>query len=487
MNYRLLLPMKLKNSAGPLLAGLLLLNVVHGFAVDPPAPFGPVPNARQIEWYHREVMAFFHFGINTFEDNVNEGDGKASPAIFNPTALDCGQWMKVLKDAGIPCGILVAKHADGFCNWPSAYTDYSVKHSPWKNGQGDVVREFTDAAKAAGIKAGIYLGPHDRREPSYGTPAYRNYYANQLTELLRNYGPIWEIWWDGAGADFLTTEFYTGWAGLVRAYQPQCVIFGTKNSFPFADCRWMGNESGISGDPCWSTIDPASIRDESAHIEQLNQGEVDGTAYIPAETDVSIRPSWFYHAEEDHRVKTVAELVKIYCESVGRNSVLLLNFGPDRRGLIHDTDAKNAAGLRRWIDGTFKNNLARKAKVTSLHPRGKGFEPAQLVDGREETYYASADSQNTDTITLNLGAAKTFDCLMLQEVIQLGHRTTGWSVDYSSDGRNWTPIPEATDKQSIGYKWIIRFAPVTASYVRLRLTAGRASVALHTFGIYKQP
>lgn len=479
--------MKLKNSVGPLLAVLLLLNVARGFAVEPPAPLGPVPNARQIEWYQREVMAFFHFGINTFEDNVNEGNGKASPAIFNPTALDCHQWMRVLKDAGIPCGILVTKHADGFCNWPSAYTDYSVKHSPWKNGKGDVVREFTAAAKAAGIKAGIYLGPHDRREPSYGTPAYRNYYASQLTELLRNYGSIWEIWWDGAGADFLTTDFYTGWAGLVRAYQPQCVIFGTKNSFPFADCRWMGNESGISGDPCWSTIDPASIRDESTHIEQLNQGEVDGAAYIPAETDVSIRPSWFYHAEEDNRVKSVEELVKIYCQSVGRNSVLLLNFGPDRRGLIHDTDAKNAAGLRRWIDGTFKNNLARKAKVTSLHSRGKGFEPARLVDEHEETYYASADGHNTDTITFYLGTAKTFDCLMLQEVIQLGHRTTGWSVDYSTDGKVWMPIPEATDKKSIGYKWIIRFAPVTAAHVRLRITAGRASVALHTFGIYKQP
>jgi alpha-L-fucosidase len=464
-----------------------MLEVPNIFAVEPPAPFGPVPNARQIEWYHREVMAFFHFGINTFEDNVNEGNGKASPTIFNPTALDCGQWMKVLKAAGIPCGILVAKHADGFCNWPSAYTDYSVKYSPWKNGKGDVVREFTDAAKAAGIKAGIYLGPHDRREPTYGTPGYRIHYANQLTELLRNYGPIWEIWWDGAGADFLTTDFYTGWAGLVRAYQPQCIIFGTKNSFPFADCRWMGNESGVSGDPGWATINPASIRDESAHIEQLNQGELDGTAYIPAETDVSIRPSWFYHAEEDDRVKSVAELVKIYCQSVGRNSVLLLNFGPDRRGLIHETDAQNAAGLRKWIDNTFKTNLARKAKVTSLYPRGAGFEPARLVDGREETYYASAEGHNTDTITFDLGGAKTFDCLMLQEVIQLGHRTTGWSVDYSSDGQNWTPIPEATDKQSIGYKWIIRFEPVTALQVRLRITAGRASVALHTFGIYKQP
>ena len=455
--------------------------------VSPPLPYGPVPGARQVEWYHREVMAFFHFGINTFGDEVNEGDGKASPALFNPTDLDCNQWMKALKAAGISCGILVAKHADGFCNWPSAYTDYSVKNSPWKNGKGDVVKEFTDACKASGIKAGIYLGPHDRREPTYGTPAYGDHYANQLTELMTNYGPIRETWWDGAGADFLTTDLYTRWAKIVHTLQPDCVIFGTKNSYPFADCRWVGNESGYAGDPCWSTIDPTSIRDESQHIDALNHGQIDGAAYVPAEVDVSIRPSWFYHASEDGRVKSVDELVNIYCNSVGRNSALLLNFPIDRRGLLPDTDAAHAAGLRKWIDDTFKNNLASGAVIRSLHPRGAGYRPSNLVDRLESTYYASADGFNTDTITFDLGSAKTFDCLMLQEVIELGHRTTGWSVDYSTDGKSWTKIPEASGKQSIGYKWIVRFAPVTASHVRLRITAGRASVAIHTFGIYKQP
>lgn len=380
-------------------------------AVEPPAPYGPVPTAKQMEWYHREIIAFFHFGINTFGTNVNEGDGKASPSLFNPTALDCNQWMRVLKAAGIPCCILVAKHADGFCNWPSAYTDYSVKNSPWKNGKGDVVKEFTDACKAAKIKAGIYIGPHDRHEVSYGTPAYRNYYANQLSELMRNYGPIWETWWDGAGADFLTTDYYTSWAGVIHAYQPNCIIFGTKNSFPFADCRWVGNESGFAGDPCWSTIDPASIRDESDHINELNHGEVEGTAYVPAEVDVSIRPSWFYHAEEDDHVKSVEELVNIYCDSVGHNAVLLLNFAPDRRGLIPDTDAARAAGLRNWIKKTFKTNLATGATITTLHPRGDEYSPSNMVDGLERTYYATQDGFNTDTITFDLGKKKTFDCL----------------------------------------------------------------------------
>lgn len=465
----------LAGAAVPLTAG----------AQTAPAPVGPVPNARQVEWYHREMIAFFHFGMNTFT-NDNEGDGKASPRQFNPTALDCRQWTKVLKSAGIPCAILVAKHADGFCNWPSAYTDYSVRSSPWKNGKGDVVKEFTDACKAAGIKAGIYLGPHDRHDSRYGTPEYANYYANQLSELLRNYGPIWEIWWDGAGADKLTTGFYTRWADTVRRLQPDCVVFGTKNSYRFADCRWMGNESGISGDPCWSTINPSSIKNEPDHIKELNQGEINGTAYIPAEVDVSIRPSWFYHTEEDARVKSVATLWDIYFNSVGRNSVLLLNYPPNKEGLISSIDAGRTDSLRRLIDGTFKTNLASGATIKTLHPRGGKYKPANMVDQQEGTYYAATDAFKTDTITFDLGAARTFDVLMLQEVIELGHRTTGWSVDYSSDGSTWAPIPEARDKQSIGYKWLIKCKPVTASHVRLRITAGKACPAIHTFGIYKQ-
>lgn len=468
----------------------LIAVVVACFAANTfaqaPAPIGPVPNARQIEWYHREMIAFFHFGINTFEDNVNEGDGKASPKIFNPAELDCNQWMRVLKSAGIPSGILVAKHADGFCNWQTAYTDYSAKNSPWKNGNGDVVKEFTDACKTAGIKAGIYLGPHDRHEKTYGTSAYSDYYANQLSELLRNYGKIWEVWWDGAGADFLTKDFYTRWADTVRSLQPDCVIFGTKNSNTFADCRWVGNESGIAGDPCWSTINLSSIRDEAEHIDELNHGEINGTSYVPAETDVSIRPSWFYHSSEDSQVKSVETLWDIYCNSVGRNSVLLLNFAPDRRGLITSVDSTNAAGLKLLIENTFKNNLADDAVVTALHPRGSEFGPSNLIDDFGSTYYASADEFTTDTLIFKLPSAKTFDCLMLQEVIELGHRTTGWSVDYSSDGINWMQIPEATDKQSIGYKWIVRFEPVTASQIRLRITSGKACAAIHTFGIYRQ-
>ncbi|HWB27534.1 MAG TPA: alpha-L-fucosidase [Chitinophagaceae bacterium] len=454
-------------------------------AQGPPAPFGPVPNARQIEWYHREITAFFHFGMNTFT-NDNEGDGTASPRLFNPTTLDCNQWMEVLKSAGIPAAILVAKHADGFCNWPSAHTNYSVKNSPWKNGKGDVVQAFTDACKTAQIKAGIYLGPHDRHDSRYGTDDYSDYYADQLSELLRNYGPVWEIWWDGAGADKLPTSFYTRWADTVRKLQPHCVIFGTKNSYPFADCRWVGNESGEAGDPCWSTINPLSIRDEQQHINELNHGEIDGTAYIPAEVDASVRPSWFYHPEEDNEVKPVAKLWEIYLQSVGRNSELLLNFSPNKKGLIAALDIQRVDSLRYMISTTFKNNLAAKAKIKALHPRGDAFKPSNLTDTLESTYYATPDAFTTDTLTFTLDRSKTFNIIMLQEVIELGQRTTGWSVDYSTNGKKWMPIPEASNKQSIGYKWIIKCKPVTAKYVRLRITNGKACPAIHTFGLYEE-
>jgi len=468
---------------------LLLLFVSLNILAQPPKPIGPTPNERQIDWYNQEIIAFFHFGLNTYEEFVNEGDGRTTTSLFNPTALDCKQWARTLKAARIPNGILTAKHADGFCLWPSAYTDYCVKNSPWKNGKGDVVKEFADAFNSLGVRASVYLGPHDRHEhlsPLYNTTDYRDYYAHQLTELLSKYGPMWETWWDGAGADELTTPIYTKWAEIVRRLQPQCVIFGTKNSYRFADVRWNGNESGIAGDPCWSTIDSLSIRDEGAHIKELNEGQLGGNAYIPAESDVSIRPSWFYHSEEDNMVKSVEELWDIYCKSVGRNSVLLLNLPPDRRGLIHPIDSANVVNLRKAIDETFRTNFLEEAKITAKNPRGGEYATSNMTDKSPNTYYAAKDNTMTDEIVFEMSSSRTFDCLMIQEVIELGHRITEWSVDYSGDGKKWTTIPEAKNKQSIGHKWILRFSPVTAKYVRLRVTKGKACPAIHTFGVYKQ-
>lgn len=470
-------------------AALAAAGPLTGLAQKAPEPVGPIPNHRQTEWYDREMIAFFHFGINTFEEMVNEGDGRAPAALFAPTALDCGQWMRVLRAAGIPSAILTAKHADGFCLWPSDYTDYSVRNTAWRNGRGDVVREFVDSCAAYGIKAGIYLGPHDRHEhlsPLYTTERYKEYYARQLEELMTGYGKIWETWWDGAGADELTTPLYTAWHAIVRRHQPDCVIFGTKNSYRFADVRWMGNESGLAGDPCWATVDSLAIRDEADRIPELNEGRLGGNAYVPAETDVSIRPSWFYHTEEDAAVKSVRELWDIYCTSVGRNSVLLLNFPPDRRGQIHPTDSLHAATLRRGIDETFSRNLLAGSRVRATACRGRAFRPENLIDDDPETYFSTGDDRTTADIVFTLPRTERFDCLMLREVIGLGHRTTRWSVETSADGRTWTTIPEAADRTCVGNKWIVRFAPVEARHVRLRILDGVACPALHTFGIYQQ-
>lgn len=248
----------------------------------------------------------------------------------------------------------------------------------------------------------------------------------------------------------------------------------------------MGNEAGEAGDPCWSTTDSIAIRDEAQNYKGLNEGILEGDAYIPAETDVSIRPSWFYHTEEDGRVKSVKELWDIYCTSVGHNSVLLLNFPPDRRGLIHPTDSLHAALLKKSIDDTFGNNLLTKSKVKATNVRGTKFKPEYMIDDNKKTYYAGKDGSIKSEITFTLQKQSEFDCLMIQEVIELGHRTTQWSVEYSNDGKNWIPISEATNKQTIGYKWIVRFEPVKAKYVRLLIQDGKACPAIHTFGVYKQ-
>ena len=479
----------MKSAKRLLTVAICFIAGISAIAVDAPEPYGLIPSERQQEWFDREVIAFFHFGINTFEDFVNEGDGRAPAAIFNPSALDCRQWMETLRSAGIPSAILTAKHADGFCLWPSRYTDYGVKNSAWKDGKGDVVREFTDACREYGIKAGIYLGPHDRHEhlhPDYTTERYRHYYARQLRELMSDYGKIWETWWDGAGADELTTPLYADWHAIVRELQPECVIFGTKNSYPFADVRWMGNEAGMAGDPCYATTDSVCIVEESGHYKGLNEGIRGGNAYIPAETDVSIRPSWFYHAEEDGKVKSVSELWDIYCNSVGHNSVLLLNFPPDRRGLIHAKDSLAAATLAQGIKETFGRNLLAGSRVSATNKRGGKFGPENLIDDDASTYYAGRDGVVSGDITFTMPKPQTFDCLMVQEVLPLGERTTSWSVEYSTDGKHWISIPEATHKQCIGHKWIVRFDPVTARYVRLRIEDGDACPAIHTFGVYRQ-
>jgi alpha-L-fucosidase len=458
--------------AAALIAASVLPLVIRAQA---PAPYGPVPNARQVEWFHREAQVFLHFGVNTF-NNVEWGSGSENPSVFNPSALDCGQWMRIIKSGGFKSAIFVAKHHDGFCNWPSAYTTQDVASSPWRGGKGDLVKEFVDSARAYGIKPGIYMSIGDFHSEQLGN--YATYYLNQEREILHNYGKIWEIWWDGANAqnnDSMTMKRY---ADSVHLWAPECVIWSdAKAKNVTADARWIGTESGLgTGDPCWATEDMA--------FSNLGGGVLGGSVYCPAEVNSSDRPGWFWHADQNGSVQTVDVMWNKYFQSVGRNSTWLYNLPPDTRGLIYRTDSLRVDSVGCYIYGTFRTNLAAGATVTTNHPRGAGYEPANLVDTAEATYYATPDNVKTDTIVLDLGSAKTFDCLMLREVIQLGHRTTGWSVDYSSDNSSYTSL--LTNKQSIGYKWLEKFNAVTARYVRLKITKGQACVALNTFGVYKK-
>jgi alpha-L-fucosidase len=442
-----------------------------------PTPFGAVPSARQIEWYHRERQILIPFGMNTFT-NSEWGTGNEDPTQFNPTELDCGQWARTIKKAGFTSAIFVAKHFDGFCAWPSEYTTHNVASSPWRGGKGDLVREFVDSCRAYGIKPGIYMGVGDFHSEKLGN--YPTYFMNQTIEICKNYGTIWEMWWDGANVQNMDSATFTKIADTVHRLQPNCVIW---SDYPgknvYADARWIGNEGGTSGDPCWATED--WINNEWSN--ELN-GTLGGAIYCPAEVNSSIRPGWFWHESENNSVNSVEALWQKYFHSVGHNTIWTLFLPPDTRGLIYPTDSMRIECVNSWIYKTFLTNLAEGATVTTQHPRGAGYEPANLVDTAEATYYATPDNIYTDTIVFDLGSAKTFDCLMLREVIQLGHRTTGWSVDYSSDNSSFTSL--LTGKQSIGYKWLEKFDPVTARYVRLRITKGQACVALNTFGVYKQ-
>ncbi|HRJ15224.1 MAG TPA: alpha-L-fucosidase [Saprospiraceae bacterium] len=348
--------------------------------VKPPAPVFPIPSAAQMAWHQMEMNAFVHFTTNTFTGK-EWGFGDENPGIFNPAQANVQQWINIFQKAGFRGVILTAKHHDGFCLWPSTYTHHSVVNSPYKGGKGDIVMEVAEGCKRYGLKMGVYLSPWDRNHARYGTPEYVDYYRNQLKELIADYGPFFEIWFDGAnGGDGyyggakdtrkIDGRTYYDWPGtinMVNKINPNVIFFSDAGP----GCRWVGNEKGVAGETNWNTISVDTLYAGKPNIEQLlNTGSEDGTSWVPAEVDVSIRPGWFYHQEEDSQVKTPEKLFEIYLSSVGRGAVLLLNVPPDRRGLIHENDIQSLKGFRRILDRTFKINLAQKASVRASSHRG---------------------------------------------------------------------------------------------------------------------
>lgn len=405
----------------------------------------PRPSAAQLAWQRDELALFTHFGVNTFSDR-EWGDGTETTASFNPTALDARQWTGAARAAGFKSVILTAKHHDGFCLWPSATTQHSVARSPFRNGQGDVVREVADACRADGLRLGLYLSPWDRNSPHYGTERYSDFYCDQLTELLTRYGAVHEVWFDGANGEGPSGKRqaydWPRYWGLVRKLQPDAVIFSDAGP----DVRWIGNERGSAGETNWSTVDPAVVpvpgSDGPEVIRMLQEGDAEGSVWRPGETDTSIRPGWFYHASEDDKVRGVDDLVSLYFSSVGRNSKLLLNVPPTREGLLHATDVQRLAGMRATLDRLFAIDLAT-ASSTVWRPG------ARLATVQHE---------------LQRGAAAGI--AVIAEDIRQGQVIGRWRLE-GQGAAGWLPLASGT---TVGYKRIVRFPTARLRRVRLVVT-----------------
>ena len=467
-------------------------------AVEPPAPYGALPSEGQLAWHDLEVYSFIHFTTNTFTDK-EWGYGDESPSIFNPTDFSADQIVGTLAECGFKGLILTCKHHDGFCLWPTKTTKHNVSASPFKQGKGDVVKEFADACRRHGIKFGVYLSPWDRNSEHYATRKYIEIYREQLRELLTNYGPIYEVWHDGAnggtgyygGADerrSIDNTTYYDWKNtypITYSLQPNAVIFSDVGP----GCRWIGNEHGEANYPCWATLTPTSPDEKPpapGHIkrEDLPNGTVDGKFWIPGECDVSIRPGWFWHEKENEKVRSPKNLLELYFKSVGRGASFLLNVPPDRRGRIHETDVASLRGFKKALDDLYAENFAAGATATASATRGEGFGPELVLDGSKDTCWATPDDVTAATLELALPDARTFSVIRLAEMIRLGQRVRKFSVDVREKGawREWI-----ADGSSIGAQVLLRGEPVTADAVRVRITEAAACPCIREVSLWREP
>ncbi|MBR2236145.1 MAG: alpha-L-fucosidase [Prevotella sp.] len=434
-------------------------------------PCGPVPTENQLRWQEMEMYAFIHYSMNTYTDQ-EWGFGNEDLQLFNPSDLDCRQWARVCKQAGMKGIIFTAKHHCGFCMWPSKYTEYSVKNTPWKNGQGDVVKELADACREEGLKFAVYLSPWDRNHPEYGRPAYVTYFRNQLRELLTNYGEIFEVWFDGAnGGDGwygganetrrIDAKTYYGWAEtfrMIRELQPNCVIWNDGGDR--GDLRWVGNEAGSVGETNWSLLN----KEGNVTGDMLRFGLENGDSWVAAETNTSIRPGWFYHATENENVKSLSKLMDTYYKSVGRNSCLLLNFPIGPNGRIHPTDSLRGIAFNKMIHEVFKNDLTKKAKI-------KAEAGVTLIEFKKPT---------------------AFNRFVAEEDIRYGQRVKTFALEAFVDGR-WQPLKDELSEMSgsglttIGHRRIICFPTLTATKLRFTITDSKAAPLIKRVGVYLAP
>ena len=446
-------------------------------------PFGPTPTRQQMDWHDMEFYLFVHFGPNTFTD-LEWGHGTEDPNSFNPTQMDCRQWAKIARDAGAKGIIITAKHHDGFCLWPSKFSTHTVRESKWRDGKGDVLKELSDACEEYGLKFGIYISPWDRNHPKYGTNEYNTVYVKTMREAVKRYGPIFEMWWDGANGEGPNGKKqvynFKRFEKVIRKIAPKAIVFSDIGP----DTRWVGNENGIAGETNWNLLDTAGFKRGAGGPPQdtLNKGNENGKNWIPAECDVSIRPGWFYHSKEDEKVKTGQELMTLYTKSVGRGANFLLNVPPDTRGLIHEKDSAALMAFRQLREEFSRNNLALRKKVKVSDERA-GYLPQALSDGVRFSYWAPPDSITNCWVELDLEIPTTFNTIILEEYIELGQRIRSFTVE-AWDGTQYREISRGT---TIGKKRILQFQTQMTAKIRVNITSSKASPVLSNIGLYNAP
>lgn len=458
--------------------------------VSEPSPVYPVPTQAQIDWQELETYAFVHFGLNTFND-LEWGYGNTPASTFDPYDLDCKQWVSIIKAAGFKGVILTAKHHDGFCLWPTSTTAYSVKNSLWKQGEGDMVQELSDACHNQGLKFGIYLSPWDRNSEYYGTQKYVSIFHTQMEELLTRYGSIFEYWFDGANGG-------TGWYGgadearsidpnsyyeyekavkRIKELHPNVMIFGGTVS----DIRWIGNEQGWAGETNWATMPSKGTSSEKANI----WGVKDGDVWKPGECDVSIRPGWFYHPREDHQVKSLAKLVDIYYKSVGRNATLLMNFPVALSGKIHPLDSARIMEWHQKITEDFQCNLLEKeVKVEASNRRGANFDAKNVLNSEKNSFWATQDGVLSGELTFKFKNKRNVNQILLQEEIRLGQRISKFQIDYQAEDGSWCPIQTQDTLSTIGYKRIIRFETVETASLKISFLESKGPICISHVAAY---
>ncbi len=471
-----------------LLAGIALVtDAARADDVVAPPPILPTPSARQVAWHERGMYAFVHFNMNTFTD-MEWGHGDETPATFHPTEMDTDQWCRVFKDAGMTGVIITAKHHDGFCLWPSAHTEHDVEASGWRDGKGDVLRDLSESCRRFGLDFGVYLSPWDRNHPLYGTgDAYNEFFAAQLREVLTDYGPVFEVWFDGVNGEgpngSRQVYDFDLFRDVVRELQPDACIFSDAGP----DVRWIGNERGIVGETNWNLLRRNEFHPGiPGRNRELNEGQVDGTHWVPGEADVSIRPGWYHHDSQVDQVKNLEQLLEIWYGSIGRGANLLLNFPVDRRGLVHENDAEAVLGLRAAIDSIVAGDLARDRPATSEQSRigGEGrFDAATTVDGDPSTYWAAEDGASTGTIEIALARPSPVDHVDIGEHLPLGQRVKSFSVQCRTvDG--WTTVARGT---TIGNRRIVSFPAVMANRIRVVVEDARATPTISHIRVHSGP